>query len=108
MPARAVQPGDSHAVAFFQVSNTRAQSGDDSCSFVARDKRHHGLDWPIAVHCMQIGVTYSSRKYLHESLPGSWCWDGDFAHDQRGTKFFNNGCFHGFRVWHFASPFRPN
>jgi hypothetical protein len=98
MPARAVKPCDSHAITFFQVRNPRPDSRDDSRSFVAWDEGHYRLDRPIAVHSMQIGVTYSSRKYFHKRLPWPRRWDGNFSYDQRRTKFFNNGCFHGFCV----------
>src|SRR5580693_3832391 len=108
MSASAVQPGDSDAVAFLQVRNSCPESCDDSCSFVARNERHPWLDWPIAVHRMQIGVTYASRKYLYQCLPWPRRWDGNLSHHQRLAKFFDNGCFHGFLVWHLASPSCPN
>src|SRR5580700_4797200 len=104
MSTGAVQPGDSDAVAFLQVRNSCPESGDDSRSFVTRNERHPGLDWPIAVHRMQIGVTYSSRKYLYQCLAWPRRWDGNFSHHQRLAKLFDNGCSHGFPVWHFASP----
>jgi hypothetical protein len=98
MSARAVEPRDTHPVAFFQLSNARPDSRDDASSFVPWDERHHRRNWPIAIHCVQIGVTYSGRKYFHEGLPRPRRWDRNFSYDQRRTKFFSHGCLHRFCV----------
>jgi hypothetical protein len=94
MPARTVEPRNSHTVTFFQVRNPGPDGCDDSCSFVAWNEGHHRLDGPIPIYCVQIGVTYSSGKYFYKGLPWPRRWDWNFSHNQRRTEFFDNGCFH--------------
>src|ERR1700745_1815947 len=96
MPARTVQPYDSHPVAFFQMCNARSKRGHDASAFMTRCERKAWLDWLITVGGMQVGVTNSAGDDFHESLPWSRRKDGEFSNHQRRAKFLDDGCFHFF------------
>ena len=78
MPASAVQPRDSHAIAFLQMSHARAQFSHKSRAFVSRDKRQSGFDRPIAISRMQVGVADAACDHLNQRLSRPWIWNWNF------------------------------
>src|ERR1700722_860483 len=92
--AGAVQPGDSDAIAFFQVSDAGSESGDDSGAFVSGSEWKGGLDGPIAFGGVQVSVTDAGGDDLDESLAGARCWNREFANLKRLAEFFDNRGLH--------------
>ena len=68
--ARGIEPGDADAVAFLDVRDAGAHRGDVAHTLVARDEWRCGLDRPVAVGGMQVGVTHAARRDLDEDLAG--------------------------------------
>ena len=94
MPAGAVQPCDSDAVAFLQMGYARAQLGYKARAFVAGDKGQRGFNRPIAIRRVQVGVADTARDYLHQHLSRPWIWYWNFANLQRLAEFFDESRFH--------------
>jgi hypothetical protein len=94
MPAGTVQPSDSNAVAFFQMSYTRAQLGDEAGAFVSWGEGQSWLNRPIAIRRVYISVTDSTRDYCDQRLTWSWIWNWNFPNLQRFAEFFDDCSFH--------------
>ena len=66
--ARRIEPRDADAVAFLDVRNAGADGGDMADALMARDEGRLGLDRPIAVRGVQVGVADAARRDLDEDL----------------------------------------
>src|SRR5271170_2223116 len=96
MPARAVKPRDSDAVAFFQMGHARAQFGHKARAFMPRDKGQSWFNRPIAICCVYVGMADTARDYLDQRLPRSWIWNWNFPNFQRFAEFIDESRFHCF------------
>jgi hypothetical protein len=63
---------------------------------MARDEGHFGLDRPVAVDGMEIGMTDAAGDYLDEYLVQTWFFYGHFFYLKGLTEGMDDGSFHFF------------
>lgn len=97
MAAGGVQPGHADAVAFLDPGNAGADLGDIPDTFMAGDERERGLDRPVAIGRMQVGMANAGSHDPHENLAGRDFRHIDFLNDQGLAEGMDNGRFHFFR-----------
>ena len=102
MPAGAVQPCDSDAVAFLQMGDARAQLGYEARAFMSGCKGQSWFDRPIAIRRVQVGMTDTARDDLDQCLSRPWIWNWNFSNLQWLAEFIDECRFHCFR--HSMSP----
>ena len=68
MTARRVEPGHADAVAFFDDRDARADGGDKSDGLMTRNERQLGLQRPVAMRGMKIGVAHAAGLGLDQDL----------------------------------------
>src|SRR5471032_2765711 len=97
-----IKPGHTNTVPFFHGRDTRADGGDDADTLMARDERQRGLQRPVAVRRMQIGMTDATGLGLDQYLPSTGRWNVDFLQHQWLAERFDNSrlhfAFHDFRL----------
>ena len=71
------EPGDRDAFSDRPVGDARAELLDDADSFVAGHERQAGLDGPVAVGGVDVGVTQTARLQVDQHLTG--CRLGDLT-----------------------------
>jgi hypothetical protein len=69
VPTGIPQPRNGHPIPFSDMADPGADLLNDAHTFVARDEGRVGLDRPIAVGCVDIGVAETTRLDLHDDLP---------------------------------------
>lgn len=84
------------------MSDTSTKGDNMSDPFMPGNERRRGFDGPIAFGRMQIGMTDTGRRDLHENLSTSHIWHGRFFDDQRLAKGADHCRLHGFL--HDVSP----
>src|SRR5471032_944848 len=94
MSTGGIEPGHTNAVPFFHGRDTRADGGDYADTLMARDERQRGLQRPVPVCRMQIGMTDATGLGLDQHLPCSWRWNVDFLQHQRLAERFDNSSLH--------------
>src|SRR5476649_1896298 len=102
MSTGGIEPGHTNAVPFFHGRDTRADGGDYADTLMARDERQRGLQRPVAVRGMQIGMTDATGLGLDQYLPSTGRWNVDFLQHQWFAERFDNSrlhfAFHDFRL----------
>ena len=84
MPARAIQPRDSNCIALLDVRNALADLDDIAHALMSGDKAaagqrlEIGLDRPIALDCVQIGVANAACFDFDQNLTISGFGNRDF------------------------------
>ena len=66
-----MQPCDADPISFFQVGDARPKRSHNARAFMPGDKWRVGFDRPIALHCVQVGMTHTGRDDLDQSLSRS-------------------------------------
>ena len=95
LAAGGIEPGNADAVAFLDVGDARSDRGDMADAFMAGNEGRVGLDRPVALGRVQIGVAHAGRGDLHEDLARSDRWDRCLLNDQRLAECADDGRLHG-------------
>jgi hypothetical protein len=64
---------------------------------VPRDERRDGLNGPITVGGVQVGMTDPGCGDFHQDLSRSWCWDRNVLDPERAAEAVHDGRFHQIR-----------
>ncbi len=96
MATGGVKPGHADPVAFLHVPHACADGDDMAHALMARDERRLGLERPVAVGGVEVGVADAGRRYLDEDLSWAGRRHGDFFDCQRLAELMDDGCHHAF------------
>ena len=91
----AVQPGNPHPIAFLDVVDALTHRGDFADAFMAGNKWRIGLDRPVAVGGVQVGVADPGGGDLDQNLAPGGARHLDLLEGQGLTELTNDGGFHG-------------
>ncbi|MNF91961.1 hypothetical protein D3C84_745850 [compost metagenome] len=97
-----VQPGNADPVAFLDVGDPGAHGDHVADAFVAGNEGRLGLDRPVALGSVQVGVADAAGGDLHQQLSGTGGGHRDFADLQRFAERGDNSRFH--RLGHDGGP----
>ena len=95
LAAGPAEPGDGDEVALGDAGDAGADALDDADAFVAGDEGGLGLDGPVAVGGVDVGVAQARGDGAHEDLAGADLGDGPLLDDEGGVEFVDDGCLHG-------------
>jgi hypothetical protein len=96
MSARETEPRDHDPVAHLDLlARAGAERLDDPHALVAGDQRQRGLDRPVAVRRVNVGVAQATRLDPDEHLAVTRLGLGDVLDPQRLGEVMNDGGFHG-------------
>src|SRR5690606_16198541 len=84
--AGVMKPRYSDGIAFADSGDASAKRSDVTHAFVPRDQGERRLDGPVAIDCVQVGVTHTCRFNPDKNLPRAWAGDGHVLQPQGRTK----------------------
>src|SRR5262249_36076766 len=99
-----VKPGHADPITLLDVCHSRADRGDIADPLVTRDERRLGLDRPIAIERMKVGMANARRGDLHQDFAGARRWNVHFLDLERLAEFPHYGGLHC--LAHGQAPFR--
>jgi len=94
--ARGVKPGNAHPITLFYRGDALPQVRHVTHPLVAGYKGQLGLDRPVAVGGMNVGMADATCHDLHQNLPFSGLRHRDLFNRKRFTELANERGFHGF------------
>ncbi|PAV92719.1 hypothetical protein WR25_21442 [Diploscapter pachys] len=100
--AGGVEPRHAHPVAFLDMLDALADRRDIADALMPRDEGRVGLDRPVALGGVQVGVADARRLDRDLDQAVADLGNGDFIDGERGTEFADDGCLHG--LGHGYSP----
>src|SRR6185436_5142750 len=93
-PAGLTKPRHRDPVANLRRDNAGADLLDDPNAFVAGNERRGGLDRPITMRSMDIGVTQARRLNLDEHFAGAGYGLGHLLDGERLGEIVDDCCLH--------------
>src|SRR5450432_2306975 len=102
MTTRRVEPWHTDPVAFLHNRYSRSDGGDQPDGFVARNEWKRGLEWPIAMRGMEIGVANTAGLRLDQDLARLGRGYVKLPKHQRLSELLNNRGLH--LVCHGSTP----
>ncbi|MNV49904.1 hypothetical protein D3C71_1418770 [compost metagenome] len=95
MAAGRIQPWDADPVALADMADAGAHRHHVADALVTGNERRVGLDRPVAVHRMQVGVAHATRFDLHQDVAGAGPRYLHFLDAQRLAEFADDSGLHG-------------
>ena len=94
MAAGRVEPRHADSVALLDDRDARAQRDDTTDRFVAGNEREFGLEGPVAVGGVEIGVADAAGFGLDQDLAGTGRRNVQLLEHQRLAELFDDGGVH--------------
>src|SRR5471032_2070403 len=92
--ARGVQPWNTNAIAFLNVTHPGPDFSHVADTLVSRDEGRIRLDRPVSVGSVQVRMANAAGFDLDKHLPRTGSWHGDFLDLQWLTEFTHYRGFH--------------
>jgi len=92
--AGAVEPGDAHALAFLDRRDARAEGRHDADAFMPRREWQPGLQQPVFIGGVQVGMADAAGLGLHQDLAPTRCGDVEFPEDERLAELLDDDGVH--------------
>src|SRR5690349_19250979 len=94
MATSGIQPRNADAIAFLKVLHTIAHRCDVSDTLMSWNERKAGLDRPVAVRGMKVGVADARSLYIDQNLARSRVRNGYFFNRKRLAKCMDHRTLH--------------